>query len=130
MGAAMAGCYHAPAPRNAPTPPLIIDSAMQQREWSQSEAYYQNGGVKSTPLRTVFTTGPHQSRILTTGLETGAFVGNAVNMPFTLLNHPFDSKVVYHGEVLEPTFNAMPPLPANTASPIAYSQVNSAAAQH
>lgn len=112
LAAATAGCYHAPTPATSAPPPLVVDEAMQARDWSQSEAYYQNGGVKSTPLRTVFTTGPHNSRILTTGLETAAFVGNAANMPFTLLNHPFDSKVVYHGEQLDSTFYAMPALPA------------------
>jgi hypothetical protein len=116
LGAATAGCYHAPTPATSAPPPLVIDEAMQARDWSQSEAYYQNGGVRSTPLRTVFTTGPHNSRILTSGLETGAFIGNAANMPLTLLNHPFNSKVVYHGEQLEPSFNAMPPLPATNAS--------------
>jgi hypothetical protein len=111
LAASATGCYHAPTPATSAPAPLIVDEAMQKRDWSQSEACYQNGGVKSTSLRTVFVTGPHNSRILTAGLETSAFVGNAAVMPFTLITTPFNTPVIYSGEQLGPTFNAMPAFP-------------------
>lgn len=111
------GCYHAPTSAPSAPPPLIVDQAMQERDWSRSAAYYQNGGVKSTSLRTTFATGPHNSRLLSSGLETTAFVGNLAVMPLTLFSTPFNTRVIYHGEQVGPTFNAIPALPPSNYPP-------------
>ncbi len=110
------GCYHAQPAVTVPQPPLIVDQAMQQRQWARSNAIYQTGAVKGYSTRTTFTTGPHDSRLLTTGLENGALIGNTVVMPFTLITTPPFTPVVYTGEEVPPSYTAMPPLPPSQTS--------------
>jgi hypothetical protein len=76
--------------------PLVIDEAMQRRDWDQSTAYYANGVTVAGPTGVYFE--PHDR--VPPGLPRGAveaplFVGHVVLLPFDMLWDPYWEDVAY-----------------------------------
>ena len=110
---ALAGCQaNVPAPvERLNDTPLVVDDAMQRREWDRSTVYYGNGDTIAGGTAYMFQvheTMPNWSRraadplVATTNfllLPVGVFV-----------NSPFDAEA-YQGAVIPPTHTAQPVLP-------------------
>src|SRR5688500_15376445 len=92
--APFAGCARAPAPAPEPvdTTPMVIDEAMQRRDWPRSTAEWANGDIVAGATRFWYvpqtegegagkaSLGPERSNAL---LDTGAFVVQSLALPFT-----------------------------------------------
>jgi hypothetical protein len=94
-----------------PTPsPLVVDEAMQHREWDRSVAPFPNGSTVSGhnrfPLRTE--SQPDDNEYALAAYDVGASLAQTVALPFTYLFIPPFAKAVYHGEVIGPSYTAMP----------------------
>jgi hypothetical protein len=94
-----------------PTPsPLVVDEAMQRREWERSVAPVPNGstvsGYNRFPLRTE--TQPEDNEYALAAYDVGASLAQTIALPFTYLFIPPFAKAVYHGEVIGPSYTAMP----------------------
>lgn len=105
------GCQWAgpPPTERVNTTPVVIDEAMQRRDWDQSVAYYQNGAVVAGPTATYLRPDPELPELAQGALETPLFVANVVIFPFTWVAAPPWADVVYRGMNLEPTYTAAPP---------------------
>jgi hypothetical protein len=99
---------------------MDIDAAMQRRDWERSVAWYPNGdtvaGVNRFPLRTYGTTsgGPDWQAAL---LDLGAAAIQSAALPFTYLVVPPFAPQVYTGDVIPPTYTAMPDMRSAQAPP-------------
>lgn len=120
--AAITGCSHAPAPQPEPTDstPLVIDEAMQKRDWPQSDVTWANGDTVAGATRFGYvpqTEGEGVSRAILGDeagnalLDTGAFIVQSIVVPFTYFVDPPFVKKTYQGVIYEPTSFAMPVLP-------------------
>src|SRR3712207_345518 len=114
--AALAGCAQQAARPYTP-PPLIVDGAMQRRQWERSVAPYPNGdtvsGYNRFPVRSDAPIGENQYGPAL--YDIGASAVQTVALPFTYIFSPPFSKAVYTGEVIGPSYTAMPPMrPAST----------------
>ncbi|MEO6436886.1 MAG: hypothetical protein ABIP55_14155 [Tepidisphaeraceae bacterium] len=113
-GGALAGCQaKVPGPARSPVidTPVVIDDAMQQREWDRSTAYYAHGAAITGGTGYVWQTHetvPGDYRRLS---DAPVAVLNFVLLPVGLFtNSPF-GKEIERGETVPPTYYANPPLP-------------------
>jgi hypothetical protein len=108
-----------PEPENEST--VIVDGAMQIRDWSRSVAYYQNGDTMAYP--TLFLYQPHwnQPEYYYYFIETPLFIGQTIAMPIAAVITPPWVATRYTGVTVGSTYTAMPVLPPSmaTAQPIA-----------
>lgn len=109
LAAALAGCAQQ-APRQQTKPPLLIDDAMQRREWSRSVAPYPNGDTVSGPNRFPFRTNVEsgENEYGAAAFDIGLSLAQTVALPFTYLFVPPFAKAVYHGEHPGPSYTLMP----------------------
>ncbi len=91
--------------------PLVVDEAMQQRQWPPSVAHWANGQTPAWP--TAFLLEPQNDPAWqAAATDTPLFVVNCLAMPVvSLFTPPWDVVIYPRGEI-EPTYTAMPPLPA------------------
>ena len=115
LGGALAGAAGGCAQRAAQPytpPPLVVDEAMQRRDWERSVAYYPNGdtvsGHNRFPVRSDADVG--QNEYGPALFDIGASLAQTVALPFTYLAIPPFAKAVYTGENIGPTYTAMPPM--------------------
>lgn len=112
---AVLGC--AQQPNNPPAPPIVVDAAMQRREFPRSVAYIPNGdtvaGVQRFPFRSNSPEG--QRDYPAAAYDIVASLGETIALPFTYLFIPPFAKQVYSSEVIGPTHTAMPPMHAPRA---------------
>jgi hypothetical protein len=121
-----AGCQRAPKPAPEPvsTSPMVVDEAMQYRDWPRATAYFQAGGVDAGATRFPYnpqttgdgagraTLGPERRNSL---LDTAAFVVQVAKLPFTYVRQPPFVDKNYRGVMYDPTYTAMPVLPPDEA---------------
>ena len=91
--------------------PLIVDDAMQQRDWPRSVAHFANGETPAGPTEFIFQHNPDAPRwvpAITDGPMSGL---NIAAIPISYLFTPPWEQVIYPSGVVEPTYNAMPPMP-------------------
>lgn len=115
--AALDGGCAGPKPQAYTKPPLIVDGAMQRREWERSVAAYPNGDTVSGHNRFPIRTGVRQgdSEFAAAVVDLGASMAQTVALPFTYFFIPPFSREVYTGEAVGPTYTAMPQMrPAST----------------
>lgn len=115
-GASLVGCA-GPARRPYTPPPMVVDEAMQKRDWERSVAYYPNGdtvsGHNRFPIRSDARIG--ESEYADAAYDIGASLVQTVALPFTYLFIPPFAPAVYTGEQIGPSYTAMPPMrPADT----------------
>jgi len=111
--AALVGCQRAvnvPRGRVNETP-LVVDEAMQIRDWDRSSAHYEDPRFIAGPTGFWFISPGERPQWYYSATETPIFVAQTVMLPVTLLITPVWTPVRYAGETLEPTHHAMPPLP-------------------
>ena len=109
--------------------PLLVDEAMQIRDWDRSTAYYASGAVEAGAPRVTFEPKYGTERVESTDPRTGETivrqertgdaysntvvdpaigVGNFVLIPFTYFWTPPFKTIVSRGAVVPPTHTAMP----------------------
>jgi len=89
--------------------PLIVDEAMQQRNWPRSVVRFQNGETPSAPTGFVLAhakDAPKWTPVLTDG---PLFMVNIFAMPVGYVFTPPWERVIYPAGVVEPSFTAVPP---------------------
>lgn len=116
VGGSLVGCAQR-APRVYTPPPMLIDEAIQMRDWERSVAYYPNGdtvsGHNRFPIRSDAQVG--ESEYTDAAYDIGASLVQTVALPFTYIFIPPFAPAVYTGEQIGPTYTAMPPMrPADT----------------
>ena len=93
--------------------PLVIDEAMQKREWPRQTVYYQNGDTLAGPTLYPFEPAgdlPDWQYLI---MDDLVYLGNTVLLPFSFFVTPPWSSVQYAGVQYEPTNTAQPVLPAS-----------------
>jgi hypothetical protein len=107
------GCYQDHAVRQiTPMPPEPrADEATGLRDWSQSVAFYKSGTVQAWPTRWYLETYPDRETELDAAIDPVRFVMQFVSLPVTLVLDPPFERVNYEGDVVPPSYVAMPPLP-------------------
>jgi hypothetical protein len=90
--------------------PLVVDEAMQLRDWEPVSATYQSGATVAGP--TLFFVEPDPTLPMGEDFitENVLFVGQVALMPVTAVFQPPWSDVTYRGVRMEPSYTASPPL--------------------
>jgi hypothetical protein len=87
--------------------PLIVDEAMQKRDWERSTVQYANGDTIAGPhLIVVESAGPAWLQRVT---DPAVSTANNVAIPATTILSPPWKDVIYQGMVIPPTYSAQPP---------------------
>lgn len=106
------GCAHGQKP-SAPElsqTPLIIDGAMQKRDWDRSVALYASGGVPAWNTRFHYEPSAREPAWIKPVSEPAEFLGQTAFLPVTLITaRPF-TPVIYRG-VQEPASSTAFPAP-------------------
>lgn len=89
--------------------PLVIDEAMQQRQWEPVTAYYENGDTYSRSTGFAYAPTETPSPLMYAGTDTGTFAVNVLTMPYTLFQQR--DGVVSGGVMLPPSYTAVPVMP-------------------
>jgi hypothetical protein len=104
----------APAPINST--PLVIDEAMQRREWEPVSSVYYSGRIVETstwfPLEPASTM-PNWERGF---VENALFVVQAVALPINVAIDPPWETTTYTGIHQDPSYTAVPPLQTDEQS--------------
>ena len=91
--------------------PLVIDEAMQQRDWPVTVANYQNGSTPGWATTFLFINNPKTPPWTAAVTETPIFAFNSLISPIVLICSPPNQRIIYPSDGIEPSYNAMPPLP-------------------
>ena len=99
-----------PQPDRLNDNPLVVDEAMQRRDFERSSAYYKRPTIIAGPTWLTFRGDEKAERtdLLTDPLIFGA---NVVVSPYAAVKDPQWEDVEYRGATVPPTHHAMPPLP-------------------
>lgn len=125
--------YRPPAPEPAdPNGPLVVDKAMERRDWPPSYAVMTNSGVVAFSTRFPYTrkvagefagTTEGGEKPIPVGPYTLGFMDNlefllqSVLLPFTYIVTPPFTKFDYYAIRMEPSYTAMPRMYPNTKGP-------------
>jgi hypothetical protein len=112
MLASAGGCAikQSPPPDSVSHTPLVVDEAMQQRQWPISVAHYANGAAVGEPT-TFLLTHRADEPVWTAALtDTPMFVANSIASPAVLICSPPWARVIYPSGGVEASYNAMPAL--------------------
>jgi hypothetical protein len=107
------GCQgNIPAPvERVDDSPLIVDEAMQRREWERQTSYYANGDTAAGGTGFMFRTHETMPMWSRPAVDPAIAVMNMALFPVgVFVNSPFTEQV-YQGAVIPPTATAMPVLP-------------------
>lgn len=85
---------------------LVVDEAMQIRDWDRETAYYASGAVVAGATRTTFE--PKYDNRYNYAADPLIGVANIVVIPFTYFRTPPRTTVVHRGAIVPPTHTAMP----------------------
>lgn len=91
--------------------PLVVDEAIQLRDWERSTAYYPNGAVVAGNTGFFFEPDENLSNWQYLLIEPPLFVLNVALLPVSLVMTPPCVPVVYEGAKIPPTYTAQVPLP-------------------
>jgi len=128
---ALSGCQWIPksTPGATNDTPMLVDQAMQIRDWDRSSAIYTNTTFVAGSTGFLFEPrydNPGWSYAL---IEPPLFAAQVVALPVTIWFPPPWVPVNYASERLEPTYHGMPPLPpAQAAQPATPSEPSTPAA--
>ncbi len=107
----LAGCSHAQQAAQT-QPPLLIDQAMEKRDWNRSVCYYQSGAVVAWHKRFHYIPSASRPDRLGVVIEPVFFVGETLLLPVTLFTEPVGQHEVYRAfPPTPPTYTGVPPLP-------------------
>lgn len=114
------GCANGvrPEPIVEASEPMVVDEAMQARDWDASVAYYPNGdtigGIDRAPIKPRFIP---SDPYVQGGAAPFLFIAQALAAPVSFLWAPPFEPVATQGEVFRPTYTGAPPLPADQPTP-------------
>ena len=104
--------------------PVVIDEAMQIRDWEPSTAHYTNPRFIAGPKGFWYDPAYNMPAPVYAVQETPMFLLQTLALPLTVWLPPLWTPIEYAGETLEPSWHAMPPLPpANPDEPPAPPEV-------
>lgn len=107
-----------PEPQAETVQPMVVDEAMQTRDWEPVAVVYQNGdtigGIDRAPVKPRFVT---NSQYIQGGAAPFLFIAQAVVSPITFLWAPPFEPVATQGEVFRPTYTGAPPAAADQPTP-------------
>lgn len=108
----LAGCQGNPRPRPDPLnrTPLVVDEAMQRREWEPSAAYYANGDTIAGGTGYMFQTSPNIPDGWRRVVDPVMTTANILLLPVGLVVNSPTKKEDYQGAIIPPTHTANPPL--------------------
>ena len=95
--------------------PLVVDQAMQIRDWDKSYANYENGSTKGWSTGFAYVSQGDLPYGLNYVADTGTFFGNVLTLPITAYQQR--NGVVSSGVNVPETYTAVPPVPARYAPP-------------
>jgi hypothetical protein len=90
---------------------VVIDEAMQRRDWPVSVARYANGETAAYPTGFVLEHSPKAPIWAPVVTDVPLFFANIVAMPVGYVFTPPWTEVDYPRGVVPPTYNAMPAMP-------------------
>ena len=88
--------------------PIVVDEAMQIRDWDRSTATYANGAVVAGAPRVTWE--PKNDNRYNYVADPAIGVANIVTIPFTYIWIPWGQTVVHRGAITPPTHTAVPPV--------------------
>lgn len=88
--------------------PLIVDEAMQIRDWDRSTGYYASGNVPAGATRLTFE--PKNDNRYNYAFDPLIGLANFAIIPFTYFRTPPFTTIVHQGAIVPPTHTAMPPM--------------------
>lgn len=97
--------------------PLIVDGAMQLRNWPRVSSVYANGDTPAGPTGFWYEPAWNQSGWKYPVIETPLFLVQTVALPVTLSLTPPWSEATYTGATISTTYTAMPLLPGSASVP-------------
>jgi hypothetical protein len=105
---ATTGCQRVqrPRPDRLSDAPLVVDEAMQIRDWDRSTGYYANGATVAGAPRVRFE--PSGDSAVNYAADPLIALGNFVLIPVTYFRTPPFTAVEHHGAIVPPTHTAMP----------------------
>lgn len=108
----VAGCEvkKTPAPAAVSHAPLVIDEAMQNRQWPMSVAQYQNGSTPAFQTASLVTHRSDAPAWAATVTDTPIFLVNSITAPIVFCFSPPWTRVIYPRGGVEPSYTAQPPL--------------------
>jgi hypothetical protein len=121
------GCSTAPRPLELSQTTLIVDPAMQKRDWDRSVAYYPSGAVPAWDTRFWYKPPAGSPQAIKPITEPIAFVGQTLFLPIALIEAPPFKPVIAHG-VQEPVTSTAFPAPPGNLSPSSANQTSGSAA--
>jgi len=89
--------------------PLIVDEAMQQRNWSRSVVRFQNGETPAVPTGFKLQHNPNAPKWTPVLTDGPLFMANLIVMPIGYAFTPPWKRVIYPAGVAEPSYTAIPP---------------------
>jgi len=92
------------------TTPLVIDEAMQIRDWEPVTAYYDSGAVVAGPHNFPLEPSPDLPYGFDFLTDNVLFGGQAVVLPITVIIDPPWNDVTYRGVRQDPSYTSAPPL--------------------
>ena len=96
-----------------------VDEATELRDAPKSVAFYHSGAVQAWPTRWYYAPNPDNTTVENFVADPVMFLVQAASLPVTLgPDYPF-RKIYYAGDVVPPSYNAMPPLPPEPTISIA-----------
>jgi hypothetical protein len=106
------GCLvHTAPPADLDQSPLVIDEAMQRRDWPVTVARYANGETPAFATGFVLQHSPDAPAWTPVLTDTPLFFANIAAMPVGYIFTPPWTPVAYPRGVVPPTYNAMPSYP-------------------
>jgi hypothetical protein len=110
----LAGCAAKVPPQPDPIShaPPVVDEAMQLRDWPITAAHYQDGSTPGWATTFIFINNPNTPTWTPAVTETPLFAFNSLICPIVLICSPPWQRIIYPSDGIEPSYNAMPPLPA------------------
>jgi hypothetical protein len=110
---AIGGCAikQPPPPDAVSHAPLVVDEAMQNRQWPVSVAQYANGETNAWATGFILIDRPNAPVWEASVTETPIFVANVLACPIVFLATPAWQPVIYPRGITEPSYTAQPPLP-------------------
>ncbi len=91
--------------------PIIIDEAMQQRNWPRTVVRFQNGETPSWATGFLLEHKKDEPKLLPVLTDGPMFLGNVLLLPVDYVLTPPWERVIYPQGVAEPSFTGIPPLP-------------------
>ena len=88
--------------------PIVVDEAMQIRDWDRSTANYASGAVVAGAPRVTWE--PKNDNRYNYAADPAIGVANIVTIPFTYIRTPWGKTVVHRGAITPPTHTAVPPV--------------------